>query len=83
MGVIQKQGIRGSVAIYIGIIVGAFNSIYLFPEVFSDNPESMGLVQLLIAYSIVIGSFVGAGFPSGIVYFFPKFSLSSLAVRRG
>lgn len=75
MGVIQKQGIWGSIAIYIGIVVGAFNSIYLFPEVFSDSPESTGLVQLLIAYSLVIGSFVGAGFPSGMVYFFPKLDL--------
>lgn len=74
MGIIKKQGINGSIAIYLGILVGAFNSIYLFPRVFSDSPESMGLVQLIIAYSIVVGSFVGAGFPSGIVYFYPKFN---------
>ncbi len=73
MGIIKKQGIIGSIAIYIGILIGAFNSIYLFPKVFIDSPEAMGLVQLLLAYSIVVGSFVGAGFPSGIVYFFPKF----------
>lgn len=59
-------------AIYIGIVIGAFNMIFYFPYVFPDEPEVLGLVQLLLAYSIVVGSFIGAGFPNGVLYFFPK-----------
>ena len=72
MGLIQKQGFRGSVAIYIGILIGAFNNIFYFPEVFAGAPESMGLIRLILTYSIVVGTFIGAGFPSGIIFFFPK-----------
>ncbi len=72
MGIIKKQGLHGTVAIYLGLLIGAFNTIIFFPAVFPNNPDAMGMVQLILSYSLVLGTIIGAGFPSGVVYFFPK-----------
>jgi O-antigen/teichoic acid export membrane protein len=72
MGIITTQSIKNSINLYIGIIIGAVNTILVFPFVFESNPEYWGLLQLLVSYSIVISSFSHLGGPSILLRYFPK-----------
>lgn len=73
MGIIRSQSIKNSINLYIGIIVGAINTILVFPFVFVENPEYWGLLQLLVSYSIIISSFSHLGTPHILIRYFPIF----------
>jgi O-antigen/teichoic acid export membrane protein len=71
MGIIAKQSIYNSIASYLGILVGAVNTIILFPNVFSA--DEFGLTRVLGAASIMIASFGSIGIPNVTLKFFPFF----------
>ena len=74
MGVIIKQSINNSINIYIGIIIGAINTILIFPYVFESNPEYWGLLQILVSYSVIFSTEVlcHLGSPNILIRYFPK-----------
>ena len=43
--------------------VGAINTVIIYPNVFNDHPEYLGLIQIIIAYAIVISIFSSLGMP--------------------
>jgi len=71
MGVIKKQSISNSIIFYIGMFIGAVNTVLIYPNVFNEQPEHWGLIQLLIAYAMVLSTFSSFGFPKIIIKFFP------------
>tara|TARA_B110000240_G_C13486001_1_gene447433 strand:- start:528 stop:1982 length:1455 start_codon:yes stop_codon:yes gene_type:complete len=71
VGVIRNQSIKNSISFYIGMSIGAVNTILIYPNVFKDNPEHFGLIQILIAYAIVVSTFTTLGIPKTFVKFFP------------
>ena len=72
MGVIRNQSIKNSISFYIGMSIGAVNTILIYPNVFKDNPEHFGLIQVLVAYAIVISTFTTVGVPTTFMRFFPS-----------
>ena len=72
MGVVLKQSFRNSISFYIGMVIGAINTIIIYPNVFNDNPEYFGLIQILLAYSILISTFTTIGIPKIFIRFYPK-----------
>ena len=72
MGVIRNQSIKNSISFYIGMGIGAINTVIIYPNVFKDNPEHFGLIQVLVAYAIVISTFTTIGIPKTFVRFFPS-----------
>ena len=58
MGVIKKQSISNSIIFYIGMFIGAVNTVLIYPNVFNEQPEHWGLIQLLIAYAMVLSTFL-------------------------
>lgn len=72
MGVVRNQSIKNSISYYIGMGLGALNTIIIYPRVFEDNPEQLGLIQILIAYGLVIATFTTLGTPKTFVRFFPS-----------
>jgi hypothetical protein len=44
MGIVAKQSIYNSLASYLGILIGAINTIVLFPNVFSA--DEFGLTRV-------------------------------------
>lgn len=72
MGIIRNQSIKNSISLYIGVSIGAINTILIFPHVFENNPEYWGLLQILVSYSIIFSSFSHLGSPSILLRFFPK-----------
>ena len=71
MGIVRNQSIKNSISFYIGIAIGAINTVIIYPNVFKDNPEHFGLIQILIAYAIVVSTITTFGIPKTFVRFFP------------
>ena len=57
MGIVRNQSIKNSISFYFGMGIGAINTIFIYPNVFKDNPEQFGLIQILLAYAIVVATF--------------------------
>ncbi len=71
MGVVRNQSIKNSISFYIGIAIGAINTILIYPRVFEEQPEHWGLVTVLVAYATVVGTFSSLGMPKTFTRFFP------------
>ncbi len=71
MGIVRNQSIKNSISFYIGMAIGAINTVIIYPNVFNDHPEHFGLIQILIAYAILISTFTTFGIPKTFVRFFP------------
>jgi len=71
MGIVRNQSIKNSISFYIGMAIGAVNTVIIYPNVFKDNPEYFGLIQILLAYAIVVATFTTFGIPKTFVRFFP------------
>jgi len=72
MGIVRKQSIRNALSSYIGIILGAINTILIFPNVFNDQPDHWGLIQIVVAYAMVGATYTTFGTPRIIVRYFPQ-----------
>lgn len=71
LGIIRKQGIQGSISLYIGVVVGFFTTALLFPKIL--KAEQIGLVNTLVSYSTVFAQFATLGFNSVIIRNFSYF----------
>jgi len=71
MGIVRNQSVMSSISFYIGMAIGAINTVIIYPNVFNDYPEHFGLIQILIAYSIVVSTITTFGIPKTFVRFFP------------
>jgi len=69
MGVIQQQGTRSSIFLLIGFIIGAINTIFLFPKVFSQ--EEYGLTRAFIDTATILSSLATLGSLPVIYKFYP------------
>ena len=52
--------------------IGAINTVIIYPNVFNDYPEHLGLIHIIIAYAIVIAAFSSLGMPKTFIKFFPS-----------
>ncbi len=71
MGLIAKQTIKGSIYSYLGAFIGFVNVALLMPQIFSS--DEIGLTNLLVAISSIVGQLGCFGFTNVIVRFFPYF----------
>jgi len=71
MGIIAKQSIKGSVYTYLGAIVGFVNTGLLMPKFFST--EQVGLINVLIALTLIFSQFSTLGFANINTRIFPYF----------
>jgi len=69
MGIVQKQGIRIAFVSFAGVVIGALNTLFVFPNVL--GAERHGLVMLILAIATVIAQFAHLGIPNTIIRFFP------------
>ena len=71
MGVIIKQSLIGTLYSYIGVILGLITAAFLLPQLLST--EEVGLVKVLVSYSILFAGFGVLGFGNVINKLFPLF----------
>lgn len=74
MGIIQKQAIKGTVYSYIGVVIGFFTTAILFPRILTTG--EIGLLKLLVSFSVLFAQFGSLGFTSVINRLFPYFRKS-------
>lgn len=74
MGKVAKQSFFNSINSYLGVVLGAFNTMFFFPRVFIDQPEFVGEITTLLAAATVVSTFAHLGFPVSLVTFFPRLS---------
>lgn len=72
MGIVINQSIRNTLFFYIGMLIGAANTVIIYPIVFKENPEYLGLLQVLVAYALVAATFSALGVPRMFIRYFPK-----------
>lgn len=80
MGVVQKQSIRNAFITYSGILIGALNTMFIFPKVL--GAEKHGLVMLLLSIATVFTQFLHLGVPNVLIRYFPYFKLHKKYVYR-
>ena len=71
MGVIKRQGIKGTLVVYLGVLIGMFNTLWLFPYCLS--PKEIGLIGVLRDCAALFTPFVLLGMPAVGIRFFPHF----------
>lgn len=71
MGVIQKQSISGTIYSYLGVLLGFITVGWLFPRILSTG--QVGLLRILVSYSVLFAQFASLGINSVSVKLFPYF----------
>lgn len=71
MGIIIRQGLKYSTVAYLGVLIGAVNTILVFPRILS--PEQYGLMRLLQENGLFIAAFVQLGAANIADKFIPLF----------
>ncbi len=71
MGIIQKQTIKGTIYSYLGVIIGFLTAGIIFPQILST--QEIGLLKLLVSFSVIFSQLGSLGFASVINRLFPYF----------
>jgi O-antigen/teichoic acid export membrane protein len=71
MGIVQKEGVKLTVVIYLGAALGYFNKVLLFTHFLSTT--QVGLIGILGTVSVLYAQFATLGIPSISNRFFPFF----------
>lgn len=69
MSTIIKQGLKGTVYSYLGILLGYANWVLLIP-LFLDK-EEMGLMRVIMDASVLLATIFGLGIPQTVIKFYP------------
>ena len=70
MGIIKKQTIKGTIINYIGVGIGFVTAAILSPMI---DSKTIGLVSVIVAYSIIISNIGGLGIAGITTKLFPYF----------
>jgi O-antigen/teichoic acid export membrane protein len=71
MSVIRRQAILNTIVTYVGVGLGAFNTLFLYPRALPT--DEIGLVRLLVSVSMVLLQFSSIGMMTAIPRFFPHY----------
>jgi O-antigen/teichoic acid export membrane protein len=71
MGIVVKQSFWNSIWLYLGIIIGAINTVFLFPKCI--DPDQFGLTRLLISIAMIFSQFSMLGAGSIVIRYLPFF----------
>ncbi len=71
MGIIRNQTIKGTFYTYLGAALGVLTNLVLLAWFFS--PEQIGLLNILVAYSLLFAQLANLGFDNVTIRLFPFF----------
>ena len=74
MNKILKQSFWSTIIIYIGVVLGFINSIFLFPKFLS--PDQIGLIRQIISASTILIPLATFGVSASYIKFYPTFNIS-------
>ena len=70
MGVIKRQSIKQGLVTYLGIIIGALSTLFVYPNL---GKEKFGEIQFVIGAAAFFVPFFGFGLSSVSIQFFTYF----------
>lgn len=71
MGIIQRQTIKSSIYIYLGVLIGFVNVSILYPRFLTT--AQIGVITLLVSWGSLFAQFGTLGFTGATIRFFPYF----------
>lgn len=71
MGIIQRQGIKGTLVTAVGLLIGMLSILWVQPNFLS--PEEIGLTRVLYNFSAMVAVFMPLGMANATTRFFPVF----------
>jgi len=71
LGIIVKQSVKGTIYVYLGVLLGFITSALLFPRIYSTT--EVGLLKIIVAYSTLIAQFGTLGINGATIRLFPFF----------
>lgn len=80
MGVVIRQSAYSSIITYVGVVIGAINTMFLFPSFLTKT--EFGLMKALISMAILISPFAQAGLARSTLRYFPRFNASNKTAGR-
>jgi hypothetical protein len=72
MGIVKRQSLWNAAGGYLGVVIGAFNALFLMPWAFAQDPDGFGFVRWILSASLLVGAFAHVGFPHALVTFAPR-----------
>ena len=81
MGVIAKQSIKSSFFIYLGILVGFINTIFLAPQILSS--EEIGFLSYVNSVNSIFLAFFSFGMPQLIARIYPRYREQEFKDQKG
>lgn len=72
MGIVAKQSIQNILSIAAGVLLGAVNTLFLYPVFLGSQLQ--GLVVALLAVSNLLQPFISVGLQHALIRFFPRYS---------
>ena len=71
MGVIARQSIKASIATYVGIVIGAINTLYITPKFLTTS--EIGLINTILKMGMLLAPFLSLGAPLVMLRFYPRY----------
>ena len=71
LGIIVKQSVKGTIYVYLGVLLGFITTAILFPHIFSK--KEIGLLKIIVTYSTMIAQFGTLGINGATIRLFPFF----------
>ncbi|WKN31469.1 oligosaccharide flippase family protein [Porifericola rhodea] len=71
MGIIQRQTLKSTIYIYIGVLIGFVTSALVYPKYLTES--QIGVIGLLVSWSSVFAQAATLGFGGATIKFFPYF----------
>jgi O-antigen/teichoic acid export membrane protein len=70
MGIIKRQSIKNSLVSYLGVIIGALSTIFIYPLI---DDKDFGLVSFIINNVAILVPFASFALSYTVIHFFPIF----------
>lgn len=71
MGIVFRQSLKGTIYVYIGVLLGFITTAILFPRIYTT--EQVGLLKVLVAYSTLLAQLGTLGITGVTILLFPHF----------
>ena len=71
MGIVARQSIKGTIATYIGVVVGIVTTFFIQTKAL--QPEQIGLIDILLQCSLLFGGLAQLGTNSSAMRYYPYF----------
>lgn len=71
MGQVARQTIRGSIANYLGVVIGFVNILILLPLIFSET--EVGIIKMLTENMVMLAGFALMGVTTSMYRYYPHF----------